>query len=105
MREKFGSPVPQASQRPKMMNGTLGTGDLGIISTNKIITYSFCESFKDNLIRHIQKEYIDQGYKDAQDWINNSQPLLRTKNAKKLLNLINKTSSNEWWKYLKKVER
>src|SRR3989338_3820161 len=28
---------------------------------DKIITYSFCESFQDNLIRHIQKEFIEPG--------------------------------------------
>lgn len=31
------------------------------IDTNKIITYSFCDHFKDKLIEHIQKEYIEQG--------------------------------------------
>jgi len=27
---------------------------------DKIITYSFCESFKDNLVKYIKKEYIDK---------------------------------------------
>lgn len=51
------------------------------------------------------KEYIDQGYKNAQNWIDNVRSVLKTKNAKKLLKLIEKTSSNEWWKELKKIER
>ena len=28
---------------------------------NKIITYSFCESFKDALVDHIQEQYVEQG--------------------------------------------
>lgn len=51
------------------------------------------------------KEYIDQGYKDAKNWIDNVKIVLKTKNAKKLLKLIEKTSSNDWWKKLKKIER
>jgi hypothetical protein len=32
-----------------------------MVLNNKIITYSFCESFKDKLVDHIQTEYIDKG--------------------------------------------
>ena len=29
--------------------------------TDKIITYSFCDHFKDKLVEHIQKQYVDRG--------------------------------------------
>lgn len=51
------------------------------------------------------KEYKDIGYKDAQDWINNINKLLKTDSAKKMLEELEKTSSNEWWKGLKKISR
>lgn len=51
------------------------------------------------------KEYIEIGYKDASDWIKNIDKLLKTDSAKKLLNEMEKTSSNEWWRNLKKIER
>lgn len=51
------------------------------------------------------KEYIEIGYKDAQNWIDNVRTVLKTDSAKKLLNEIEKTSSNDWWKGLKKIER
>ena len=51
------------------------------------------------------KEYIEIGYKDAQNWIDNIRTVLKTESAKKLLKEIEKTSSNDWWKGLKKIER
>jgi len=51
------------------------------------------------------KEYIDKGYKDAGDWIKNIKKLLKTGSAIKLLDEIEKTSSNDWWKGLKKINR
>jgi len=51
------------------------------------------------------KEYMDIGYKDAQNWIDNVRAVLKTKNAKELLSVIEKTSSNDWWKGLKKITR
>jgi len=51
------------------------------------------------------KEYIEIGYKDAQNWLDNIRKILKTKSAKQLLDEIEKTSSNEWWKNLKKIER
>jgi len=51
------------------------------------------------------KEYIEIGYKDAQNWIDNIRTILKTGSAKKLLDEIEKTSSNEWWKNLKKIDR
>jgi putative hydrolase of HD superfamily len=51
------------------------------------------------------KEYIEIGYKSAQNWIDNIRAVLKTDSAKKLLDEIEKTSSNNWWKDLKKIER
>lgn len=51
------------------------------------------------------KEYIEIGYKDAQDWINNVKKIIVTESAKKILKEMEKTSSNNWWKNLKKIER
>ena len=51
------------------------------------------------------KEYIEIGYQDAQDWIDNIKKYLVTKSAKKLAAELEKTSSNEWWRGLKKTER
>jgi len=53
------------------------------------------------------KEYVEIGYKDARDWINNIQKLIVTDSAKKMLKEIEKSSSNDWWSKpnLKKPER
>jgi len=51
------------------------------------------------------KEYMEIGYKDAQDWIDNIRKIIKTDSAKKLLDEIEKTSSNDWWRKLKKIER
>lgn len=51
------------------------------------------------------KEYLEIGYKDAQNWINNCKKCVKTKSAKKLLELVDKTSSNDWWRTLKKIQR
>jgi putative hydrolase of HD superfamily len=51
------------------------------------------------------KEYIEIGYKDAQNWINNIRKVINTDSGKKLLDDIEKTSSNDWWKNLKKIDR
>lgn len=51
------------------------------------------------------KEYIEIGYKDAQNWIDNIWKVIKTDSAKKILKEMEKTSSNEWWKNLKKIER
>lgn len=50
------------------------------------------------------KEYIDCGY-DASDWLKNTKKILVTKSAKELLDKLEKTNSNDWWKGLKKAER
>ena len=51
------------------------------------------------------KEYITNGYKDAQNWINNIKKALRTESAKKILEEIEKINPNSWWYNLKKAER
>jgi len=51
------------------------------------------------------KEYLEQGYKDAQNWIDNVEKVLTTNSAKKLMKLLKKTSYNDWWKDLKKVPK
>ncbi|MBW2977657.1 HD domain-containing protein [Candidatus Woesearchaeota archaeon] len=51
------------------------------------------------------KELIEKGNKDAQNWIDNIKKVIKTESGKKLLIEIEKTSSNEWWKNLKKIER
>lgn len=50
------------------------------------------------------KEYLDKGYKEAQDWINNVEKGLKTKSAKEILRIVKKTNSNDWWKGLKYVD-
>lgn len=51
------------------------------------------------------KEYLDIGYRKAENWINNVGKVLKTKSAKKLFNLIKKSDSFEWWKKLKKIPK
>jgi len=51
------------------------------------------------------KEYMEQGYKDAQIWIDNVDKVLVTKSAKELMKQLKKTSYNDWWKGLKKVPK
>ncbi len=51
------------------------------------------------------KEYIEIGYKDAQNWIDNIRTVLKTESAKTLLKEIEKASSNDWWRSLKKIDR
>lgn len=49
------------------------------------------------------KEYVDQGYKSAENWIDNIEKALETKSAKKILDEMRKTPFTEWWKDLKKM--
>ncbi len=49
------------------------------------------------------KEYLDIGYKDAQDWIYNVEKGLKTKSAKEILKIVKKMDSNEWWYGLKYI--
>ncbi|MBW2999611.1 HD domain-containing protein [Candidatus Woesearchaeota archaeon] len=51
------------------------------------------------------REYMKIGYADAQDWLNNIRTILKTKSGFKLLDLLEKTDPNSWWRGLKKIER
>jgi putative hydrolase of HD superfamily len=49
------------------------------------------------------KEYIDLGYKSAQDWINNIEKAVETDSAKKIIQELKSTKFTDWWKNLKKM--
>lgn len=49
------------------------------------------------------REYVEQGYRGCQDWINNVKKALKTKTAKKWIEEIEKADPNGWWKGLKKL--
>lgn len=51
------------------------------------------------------KEYMDQGFPTAEDWIKNIRVSLFTESAKKLLEEIAKTDSKAWWQGKKKISR
>ncbi len=51
------------------------------------------------------REYINIGFKDAQNWIDNIWKVIKTESGKKLLKEIEKADPNDWWKNLKKIER
>ena len=50
------------------------------------------------------KEYLERGYSGARDWINNIKQALKTETAKKLIQEIEQTTSNDWWQGLKKLD-
>lgn len=49
------------------------------------------------------KEYMEIGFKYAQDWIDNIGKKIHTKSAKKLLKDLQKSSPNDWWQGIKKI--
>ncbi len=49
------------------------------------------------------KEYVELGYKSAQNWIDNVKKHLQTSSAKALLDEMVKMESTDWWKNLKKI--
>ncbi len=51
------------------------------------------------------KGYLEKGHKDAQDWLNNIRKVLKTETSKKMLDEIEGSDPNSWWKGLKKIER
>jgi len=51
------------------------------------------------------KEYLEQGYKKAQNWIDNCKKCVKTKNAKLLMELIDKSNTEEWYANLKNIKR
>ncbi len=50
------------------------------------------------------KEYLEQSYKDCENWIYNIEKRLKTKTGKEFLKLIKKTKPNSWWYGLKHIE-
>lgn len=51
------------------------------------------------------KELMDKGFEDARDWIENVRKELKTKSARRLLEELESSDSNEWWITLKKSLR
>ena len=50
------------------------------------------------------KEYLEQGYKGCQNWIDNVEKALETKSAKEILKIVKNTDmTNSWWQGLKKM--
>lgn len=49
------------------------------------------------------KEYVESGYNDAQEWLDNIGKLLKTDSAKKLFVSILSSRSSDWWQGLKKL--
>jgi putative hydrolase of HD superfamily len=43
------------------------------------------------------KEYLDIGFKSAQDWLDRISKKLKTGSAKKILESLRNLNSNEWW--------
>lgn len=51
------------------------------------------------------KEYLEQGYTHAQDWIDNCKKCVRTESAKRILDIIEKSNSQDWYKDIKRIQR
>jgi putative hydrolase of HD superfamily len=49
------------------------------------------------------KEYIEQGYTNAQDWLEKSGKRLALQESREIFKMILNTGSEEWWKGLKKL--
>jgi putative hydrolase of HD superfamily len=49
------------------------------------------------------KEYVEIGYKDCQNWIENIEKVVKTESAKKLYKQLKAMSSRKWWEGLKKL--
>lgn len=50
------------------------------------------------------KEYLELGYKEAQNWLDSINKRLQTKSARDIFNEMQNTNSTDWWKDLKKRE-
>lgn len=48
------------------------------------------------------KEYIEMGYSSAKDWIDRISRKLRTRSARKIIEILKETNCLEWWYGLKK---
>lgn len=51
------------------------------------------------------KEYLEQGYTHCQNWIDNCKKCVKTETAKKLLEMVDNSNSQDWYKNLKKIQR
>jgi putative hydrolases of HD superfamily len=51
------------------------------------------------------KEYLDTGYTECIDWINNVEKHLQTKSAKRILKEVRKTKFTDWWQGLKNINK
>lgn len=50
------------------------------------------------------KEYVESGYQDAQEWLDNIAKLLVTDSAKQLFSQILLSRSSDWWNGLKRLK-
>ncbi|MBI2079413.1 HD domain-containing protein [Candidatus Micrarchaeota archaeon] len=50
------------------------------------------------------KEYLEIGYKEAQDWLNNIEKRLKSNSARLLMEKLKASNSNDWWRGLKKLD-
>ena len=50
------------------------------------------------------KEFVEKGVSYAQNWIDNSESEIKTESAKKLMNSLINSNSNDWWQGLKKLK-
>jgi putative hydrolase of HD superfamily len=53
----------------------------------------------------LAREYVEKGYRHAQEWINNVRDALQTESAKKLIDELECCGYNDWWAHLKKVPK
>jgi putative hydrolase of HD superfamily len=50
------------------------------------------------------REYMEAGYAEAEDWVNNVEKVLKTKSAQKIMSDIRQSNPHEWWHGLKKIK-
>ncbi len=51
------------------------------------------------------KHYLERGEKDAKIWIDKVRPSLKTESSKKLLNVIENSNPNDWWKEIPEIKQ
>lgn len=51
------------------------------------------------------KEYLEQGYSQAQNWIDNCNKCIKTASGKKIMDLLEDSDSQDWYRSLKKIRR
>lgn len=51
------------------------------------------------------KHYLDSGNKAAKLWIKHARTFLKTKSAKKIINIIEKTNIDDWWKEIPEMAK